>query len=119
MSLIEHLLGAGWEPVLRRTFEVVLRVLGEDPFAQLATSGDDLRGSLRIGGVARLREALRRQLQDSRVDPGHQERVLEGLEMLIAEHHETLSRLVEQGIIPGAGLSAGSKGRCGAAGGVD
>ena len=105
MSLIEYLLRDTWEESLRRAFEVVVRVLDKDPFMHLATSGDDLRACLRAGGVARLREAVRSELRDSRIDQGHQKMVLEGLERLIVEHRQALSDLAKRGIIPSAGLS--------------
>jgi len=103
MSLIENLLDDAWEPNLRRTFVFVLHVLTTDPFTDVGSSADDLRAWIRAGGVERVREALKRELDVCRVPAPHSEAVLAGLERLVAEHEKPLGELVAKGIIPGAG----------------
>ena len=67
MSLIERLDYPDWQDFLRGTFEYTLRMLKEDPFRMVGSAADDLRAWLVVGGVARVRQALKEQMEARRV----------------------------------------------------
>jgi len=62
MALIEQLENDNWQELLRTFFAATLEVLKNDPYQSVGSAVDDLRAWIRQGGVARIKENLKRQM---------------------------------------------------------
>jgi hypothetical protein len=102
MALIENLEHDGWEKFFRDSFRYALEVLKTDRFRLVGSSVDDLRTWLSVGGVARVREHLNRQMEMRGFPPDRIAAVNDCLEQLVRENRGALLGLMVHGIVPGS-----------------
>lgn len=102
MALIENLERDGWEQFLRDSFRYTLEVLKEDRFRSVGSSVDDLRSWLTVGGVARVRHHLGKQMEMRGLSSVRKEAINKCIEELVEEHRGDLFDLMAKGIVPGS-----------------
>ena len=103
MSLIEHLDDERWEEFLRSTFKYVLWVLKTDRFRSVGSAADDLRSWLAVGGIARVRRYLTRQMEVLRFSSSRKLAVNRCIEQLVRENRRELLDLTRAGVVPATG----------------
>jgi len=106
MSLIEHLEQDDWDGFLRGCFRYALEVLKEDRDRPVGSAVDDLRSWLGVGGVARVRHHLGKQMEIRGFTPAQKAAVNDLLEQLVSERRGELLDLMSHGIIPGSSQDA-------------
>ncbi len=100
MSLVENLDQDHWQRSLDGAFSVVLKVLATDRFCILGSSADDMRSWLTSGGVARVREGLKEQMEGRRIPMDRRAEVLARCEVLVRENRAALLSLALNQVIP-------------------
>jgi hypothetical protein len=100
MALIEYLENDDWQAVLRRSFEGAITLLQTDRFRLTSSAIDDMRSWLAIGGISRVQLQLDRQMDGRRLPDIRQNQIRDCLDQLIQEHHQNLTALVADNIIP-------------------
>jgi hypothetical protein len=100
MALIEYLENDDWQAVLRRSFEGAITLLQTDRFRLTSSAIDDMQSWLAIGGISRVQLQLDRQMDGRRLPDIRQNQIRDCLDQLIQEHHQNLTALVADNIIP-------------------
>ena len=100
MALIEQLENRDWRERLRMFFESTLEILKTDPYRSVGSSVDDLRAWLRQGGVNRVKEHLKRQMEIRQFSEEKTKAIQDFLETLLRENRSSLLELIDQKVVP-------------------